>query len=303
MNQPARRLPLLKIIVGWALVGILLAAFPVACNRSRGQISASGGQPQTPRLASLVPAATDLILAMGAGDHLVAVSAYDNYVDKSLPRVGDYQSTDWEMLGAVRPQELIVQMAPERLGQGFRDHAAKLQIHIANINLDKLDSIYATLDTLGTIAHEPGKADALAAAIRAKLAGVQKCVAGLAPVRTLMVIDENALGVVGADTFLDTLLTIAGGRNVAGLLGQPYPSVDREKIRQLDPQAIIQLLPSASPQALEMNQRFWASMSGLRAVGAGRIITITDAYCLVPGSHVGDLAERFAGFLHPDGAP
>ena len=38
-----------------------------------------------PRIASLVPAATDLLLAMGAGDHLVAVGNFDN-APQELPR-------------------------------------------------------------------------------------------------------------------------------------------------------------------------------------------------------------------------
>src|SRR5690242_14198194 len=51
-----------------------------------------------PTLASLSPAATDLLVGMGAGDHLIAVSNFDADRDETrgLPRVGDYRTQDWE---------------------------------------------------------------------------------------------------------------------------------------------------------------------------------------------------------------
>src|SRR5437016_333708 len=77
----------------FAVVGLLWALIG-GCDR--GKSDSSPLKEPSPRIASLVPAATDLIVAMGAGDHLVAVSDYDQDPRvANLPRVGAYQTIDW----------------------------------------------------------------------------------------------------------------------------------------------------------------------------------------------------------------
>src|SRR5512133_3272282 len=83
------------------LLAILVCGVVGLCWE-RGGSSKSAGNGG--RVASLVPAATEMLVGMGAGDRLVAVSNYESSpVVKDLPRVGDYQSTDWETLARLRP--------------------------------------------------------------------------------------------------------------------------------------------------------------------------------------------------------
>jgi ABC-type Fe3+-hydroxamate transport system substrate-binding protein len=75
--------------------------------------------------------------------------------------------------------------------------------------------------------------------------------------------------------------------------------VDREKIAQLRPQAVIHLLPGASPQERRQAEQFWAAMPDLPAVKNHRVHYLTDPFVLLPGYHLGALAEQFALVLHP----
>src|SRR6185369_13867707 len=71
---------------------------------------------KSPRIASLVPAATDLLVAMGAADHLVAVSNWDQAIPEvqNLPVGGNHDGPDWEKIAQVRPQVMIIFMAGDR---------------------------------------------------------------------------------------------------------------------------------------------------------------------------------------------
>src|SRR5256885_1184572 len=91
-------------------------------------------KPHPLKIASLVPAATDLLLAMGAGDRLVAVSNYDFERDgiNGLPRVGDYQTIDWEQISALRPDVMIVARDPAHLPPGVKQRADQLGILLVN---------------------------------------------------------------------------------------------------------------------------------------------------------------------------
>src|SRR5687767_8215869 len=120
---------------------LVLGATP-ACDRPGPPSSAT--RPSGHRkIASLVPAATDMLLGMGAGDHVVAVSNYDTAAAvKDLPRVGDYQTTDWETLARVRPDVMIIQLLPERVPEGLKQRAAELGIELVNVKIVNLEDVF-----------------------------------------------------------------------------------------------------------------------------------------------------------------
>src|SRR4051812_22580320 len=117
--------------VNFALVA-LLCVLSCRCDRA-GSSAAPAPQKKSPTVASLVPAATDLLVGMGAGDHLVAVSNYDLIKEVSaLPRVGDYQSIDWEKLSMAQPNVLISFYGPGHTPAGFLEKI--LDLNITQIN-------------------------------------------------------------------------------------------------------------------------------------------------------------------------
>jgi ABC-type hemin transport system substrate-binding protein len=75
----------------------LFAAALLTCIHGCEQRAATTTTHTRPTVASLSPAGTDILVAIGAQDHLVAVSHYDTgkpAVSK-LPGVGDYLTVDW----------------------------------------------------------------------------------------------------------------------------------------------------------------------------------------------------------------
>src|SRR5579859_5083247 len=107
-------------------------------------------QKKSPTIASLVPAAADLIVAMGAADQLVAVSNYNLGPETAdLPRIGDYQTVDWEKLTVLRPDVLISFYGPGHTPAGFLEKIEELQIAQLNVQLDRLDEVYDGITKLG----------------------------------------------------------------------------------------------------------------------------------------------------------
>lgn len=254
-----------------------------------------------PTVASLSPAATDLLVGMGAADHLVAVSNFDADRDavRGLDRVGDYRTQDWEKLSALRPQKMIIQMREQRLPAGLRDRARKSGIELVNITIDGLDDVFVAIPQLGKAVGEEEKADAQLRRLRKQFEVVRKRVEGRPKVRALIVVDDGGRSVAGPGTFLDDILKAAGGENAAAPLETQWPTVDREKILELSPQVVIHLLPAASPQVVSAAKQFWADLPQVPAVKNKRVHLLTEWYALLPGDHVGQLAEQYALILHP----
>jgi iron complex transport system substrate-binding protein len=238
---------------------------------------------------------------MGAADHLIAVSNFD--FDRpdvpKLPRVGDYQSTDWERLNELRPTIIIVQMEPSRIPSGFKDRAAAIGSTVLDIQIERLADISAALDQLGAALNETAKSTEARNRLQSRLDVVRQRVAHDQPITTLIALDDRGAAAAGPGTFLDDILTIAGGKNVLADSSNHWPSIDKETLAQASPDAVVDILPGASPQVIAQANEFWNSLPTLSAVAHHRVYQITDQWALTPGIEVADLAEHLASLLHP----
>lgn len=260
---------------------------------------------EKPTVASLVPAATELLLGMGAADQVIAVSNFDADREGTagLPRVGDYRTVDWEKLSELRPDIMIIQVRPDKLDPGLAQRAEQMNIRLVNVSIYRLEDIFTTIQVIGEAVDRPEEAAAAAKKLRDQLDAVRRRVKGRELARTLISIGESPLSTAGGGTFVDDLLEIAGGKNVIQGGFNSYPTIDREMLLQHDPDTVLQLLPDASQQVMEQAAQFWKSMPQLSAVKRDRVYFLMEWYLLLPGLRVGDVAERFAERLHPAAPP
>jgi iron complex transport system substrate-binding protein len=284
--------------VGLAIVAILILRRPQPT-------SAPPHQPVGPTVATVTPAGTDLVIGIGAADHLVAVSDLDEDRDGTvgLPRVGDFDTIDWEILAAAKPKILVTQYG-NRMPPGLIDRCNDLGIQVIDVRLDLIEDLYREADKLGAALNVEQSEQAAVAKLKQDLAAVAIKAAAFSRVRAALAISDGAtIGLIGPGSFHDQLLSIAGGINVAAGFHKSYISIDREQLTALNPDVILDLepVPSTTPQQLLQVQKFWQSMPDLPALVHKRICTITAPYCLRPGWHAAELAEQFAEKLHPLG--
>lgn len=254
---------------------------------------------KTPTIASLVPAATDLLVGMNADDHLVAVSNYDLEPQTSkLPRVGDYETIDWEKLASLHPDILITDYAPDRTPAGMTERMRQLHIRPLNLKFDRLADIYDAAEIVGQACSETEKAAAVLAITKSRIELIHQQLANDSRVPALIVTGASGTDFAGRNNYLNDLLNASGGQNAIASDG--YPTLDREAIAALRPQVILHLFPGADAAAKDRIARFWSSFPQIPAVRLGRVYLFTERYVMTPGSHVGGMATRFAGALHPE---
>lgn len=279
------------------LVGLCMLLGAAGCKQPLPEKPASSAK--APTIASLVPAATDLLIGMNAADHLVAVSNYDFDPQTSrLPRVGDYETVDWEKIAALHPDILITEYAPDRTPAGMIERMQQLKIRQLNLKFHRLSDIYDSASILGEACGEPAKAAAVLAITRSRIEAIHERVAGDTRVPALIVTGASGLDCAGRDNFLNDLLNEAGGENV--MTSDGYPTLDREALAALRPKVILHLLPNADAAARTKAAKFWSGFGDMPAVRDHRVYLFTEPYVMIPGSHVGEMATRFAGVLHPD---
>ena len=249
-------------------------------------------QADSPRVASLSPAATDLLLGMGEGGHLVAVSDFDpDDRVKSLPRVGGYQSFDWERIAAVKPDLMVVQVGEQSLPPGARANAERLGIRFVNAKIDRLADVRSTLKELADLVGIDPDAAAERFDVELSAAVAPPVPEGEPVPSVLILLNSDLTFAAGRGNYLSDLIDRAGGANAVGDDLASWPQLDREALLSLSPDVVVLILPDASPQQLAAAESAWRSLPAGWAVPWERVTVVTDAYAMVPGRRVVDLAR------------
>jgi iron complex transport system substrate-binding protein len=260
---------------------------------------------QTPRrIVSLVPAVTEMLFAIGAGDAVVGISSFDRYPPEALERtrVGALVDPDVERMLSLKPDLVIVYGT-----QG--DLIARLEragVPMFNYEHAGLSDITATLRALGARVGYAGAADRLATEIERDIAAIRSRVSERQRPSTAVIIGREPGGLRGIYAsagigFLHDMLEAAGGNDVFADVARQNLQVSVEVLLARAPQVIIEVHPPEgwTPERLTRERNLWRAFPGLPAVRNDRVYLIADDAVLVPGPRVVEGIRRMAEVLHP----
>jgi iron complex transport system substrate-binding protein len=257
------------------------------------------------RIVSLVPAVTEMLFAMGAGDRVAGVGSYDRFPPEieRLPRLGGLIDPDVERLLALKPDLVIVYDTQTDLKRQLE----RAKLPMFNYVHRDLRDITRTLRALGDrIGAGPG-AEAAASRIEQQLAAVAKRVAGRSRPRTLLVFGRERgtlrhIQSSGGYGFLHDVLELAGGDNVMADQKKQAVEMSTELVLTRAPDVILELHygDSLEPERMDAERLVWNSLASVPAVRNNRIHLLGGDEFVVPGPRIVLAAERMARTLHPD---
>ncbi|MGC4083645.1 MAG: helical backbone metal receptor [Vicinamibacterales bacterium] len=257
------------------------------------------------RIVSLVPATTEMLFAIGAGDRIAGVGSYDRYppeVEK-LPRLGGLLDPNIEQLIALRPDLVIVYDTQAEL----RQRLERARIPMLSYGLKGLSDVTTSMRMLGERIGMAKEANSAAMSIETQLRAVQTRVAGRPRPKTLLIFGResgslrgiNASGGIG---FLHDLVELAGGADVLSEVKQASVSMSTEMVLARAPEVIVELHYGEPWPAsrLDAERRVWSILPSVPAVRQNRVHLLTGDEFVVPGPRVTIAADRLARVIHPD---
>ena len=256
------------------------------------------------RIVSLIPATTEMLFAMGAGDRLVGVGTYDRFPAEvaRLPRVGGLIDPDTERILALRPDLVIVYNTQVELKQRL-DRA---RLPYFSYEHRALPDIMTTVRVLGERVGARERAHAVADGMDHALAAVSATVAGQTRPRALLVFGRQpgtlrSVNASGGYGFLADLLNIAGAENVFNDIKQQSVQASTEMILARRPDVIVELKYGAAAPGLDVARELepWTALASVPAVRNKRLYLLTGDEFVVPGPRIVLAAQRLAQALHP----
>ena len=257
---------------------------------------------QPRRVISIIPAATEMLFAMGAGDRVLAIGSYDHFPPEAqkLPRVGALVDPNVEQILQMRPDLVVMYGTQTELQR--RLERAKIPYY--SYVHKGLADITETIRTLGMRVGADAAADALASRIERQLADVRDRVAKTPHPKTLLVFERErrslrniyASGGVG---FLHDMLVTAGGDDAVGDIHRQSVQMSTEMVLARAPELIIELRYEKG-DVNNADIGAWSRLASIPAVKNHRVILLTGEEFVVPGPRVGDAARRLAAAIHPE---
>lgn len=247
------------------------------------------------RIISINPSLTAILLALGRGDRLVGVddfSAQQIPEVAGLPRVGGLFNPSLEAVVALEPD--LVVLVPSAEQRDFRERLSALEIKVEVFENHQFDEVLENITRLGALTRATAAAEERVAAINATRTAVERAIGSVAGADATaptiaMVLQRDPLFVVGGGNFIDTMLYIAGTRNIAAEYLGTYPRVALEWLVAASPEVIVDL----SPEARE-SMTYWERWPNMKAVQTKRLISLDPALISMPGPDLDRSLELLA---------
>lgn len=233
------------------------------------------------RVVSLIPASTELLFALGAGPQVVGRTRWCDYpaAAMAVTDVGDGINPNLEAVAALRPDLVVLY-----LGGSNAEAATRLRsmgIAVVQLRTDLLESVARHAILLGELTGRRIAGDSLAQAFEGALTAATVSIHPEArtPRRQTIFVPawDQPLITIGSGSFLDELITRAGGVNVFHDLPQASAPVSLEAVVARDPDLILTTAAEAPTLAQRPEWRV------LRAVRERRFVRVHGSEFDRPG--------------------
>jgi iron complex transport system substrate-binding protein len=292
-----------------------------------------------PRIVSLLPAATEIVHALGKGDHLVGRSHECDYPPEvaSLPACTSSKLTldgtsydieqrvkailqeglsiyrvDAAQLDALRPDVIITQEQCAVCAANLEDLESAVcemvtsRPAIVSLNPSTLDSIFADVRAVAEGIAVPERGIRLVDEMRAKMAALTESIAADASTPVVGTIEWMDPMMTGGN-WMPELVEMAGGTSAFGTAGQHSPWLAWKSFSAADPDVIVVLpcgygLAQTRSEIGELTSLpGWESLSAVRD---GRVF-LTDGHQFFnrPGPRIVQSLQILIEILHPEANP
>jgi iron complex transport system substrate-binding protein len=275
-----------------------LPAYPITVTDSLGRKVKIDHLPQ--RIVSLSPSNTEILFALGLDDKIAGVTDFCDYPEKAKlkPRVAGYMTPDLEKLVTIAPDLVLAESIHEKT---VLPALEKVGLTVIVLSAHSLDEIINNITLVGQVTGCSEASSRLTQQLSVRINAVTAKTAKLPDdkrPRVMCVIWYNPIWTMGGKTYIDDLISNAGGTNIFSADFENSRIVSPESIVGKNPQVVIVtgMTASADATASSLKQQDW--MQSTDAIKNNRIYKLSDANLITrPGPRVVDGLEEVAKFL------
>ncbi len=276
------------------LTGIVEASYPIKVVDDLDNLVIVSEKPM--RIVSLAPSHTEILFALGLEDRIVGRTDYCDYPAEAskITSVGGYSQPSVETIMAVQPDLVFASFGnPDELLNQLRE----LGIPVLGYDPQTLEDTMNLIWEMSKVTGTEEKATELIANMRERINVVKTLVKDADRPLVFWEVWHDPLYTAGSGTFIDDLITIAGGVNLAADTQSPWPVYNLEVLLMRNPDVYIATQDQwSSPGNIPERPGF----DQLKAVQTGRVYIVDANPVNRPGPRLIDGLEMIVRAIHPE---
>lgn len=255
------------------------------------------------RIISLAPSTTEILFAIGAGDQVVGREDFANYPEAvlDLPSIGG----TWGELNI----EAILDLEPDLVLAAPLTTVEQIQ-SLTDVGLtvfqvpnpSDLDGMYDLMRTVAVLTGHQEETETLIVSLQERVAAVAEVIANAETTPLVFYeldsTDPAAPYTSGPGTFVDNLITLAGGQNLGAAFEGEWVSVSAEELISQNPAVIV--LGDSKYGVIADDVAARPGWDAISAVQTGQVYPIDDDTVSRPGPRLVDGLEEMAKLIHPE---
>lgn len=271
--------------------------FPVTISDDAGRKVTIEKEPR--RIVSLAPSNTEILFVLGLDNQVVGVDDYSDYppAAKEKEKIGGFSTPNIEKIVSLKP-DLV-------LATGGVQKSAVSRLEELNVNVFILDSktvvdAIEAVRKVGVITQKASQAEKVSKQMEKVVEQVKSKTKKLKNEEKPKVFYElykEPLMSAGAGTFIDDMIRLCGGKNIAAAAQGEYPQFSVETLLKEDPDVYLAASGSMSNPG-EIRSR--PGFENLKVVKEGRVFIIEENLVNRPGPRIVIGLKKIAEAIHPE---
>jgi len=253
-------------------------------------------------IVSLGPSNVEILFAIGAQAQIAGCDLSSDYPPEAKPLavIADYPTLNVESIVALQPDLILAAeiISPEQI-QALR--ALGLRVFYLANPASLPDGLFANIRNIGALTGRTPQAETVIAGLKSRFDAVREKTAGASAPLVYFELDATDPArpyVAGPGSFVDMLIRLAGGRNMAAALSSSWAQISAEEILHQDPDVI--LLGDTGFGVTLASVATRPGWKNLKAVKSGSVYAIDSNLVLRPGPRLADGLEIMARRIHPE---
>lgn len=301
---------ILILVFGLALSACAPQATTTPAETAAGPLTFTDGLGRTVTLAapaqkivSLAPSTTEMLYAVGAGAQMVGRDSFSNYPEEATKLAdigGSNGAYSYDAIAALQP-DLVVAAAINTEDQVKSLTDLGLTVYYVG-NPTSFEELYKSLEALGEMTGHDEEAINLTDSLNTR---VQKVLDTVAAAETTPVVfyeldgsDPSKPWTSGPGTYMDMLISMAGGKNVGASLSSAWAQISVEELLTQNPDVI--LLGDAAYGTTVDQVKAREGWDKIKAVQTDAIYSFNDDLVSRAGPRLVQGLEELAKTIHPE---
>lgn len=254
------------------------------------------------RIVSVSTSDTEILFALGLDEQIYGVSDFDNYPEAALdkPKMGGVVEPNIEAILGQEPDLIVTGTS---ISPDVVEKIRELDLTIYQSDAKNTEEILASILEMGKITNKQSEAEALVAEMRDTIDSIEALVAEIPEDEKKKVyIEYNPGWTVGAGEFMNELIEMAGGINIAADEAG-WIQVNEEKIIQDDPDVILhaaELVDQDTGKKLSELIKDRSGWDKITAIQEDRMVPIDENIMSRNGPRIVDLLQIIAEGIYPE---